>query len=258
MGQTVPSAAPGRGGWSPRTAISRVIVLHSARASCACHFPGDGDATSTNQKYGGPPCRSFDLPATLPLGAISDSSPSSGFSAANTTRNGAPFHGVIGEDTTASSAASSQPPAGAWACASTAEKSKTKHAPATSNDAVATAVKPRAATKSEPLPDPHLNDIGALWLNHGKIRAGERPDAAAPGRNIAPFPPTLGTARRRGRKFGNPREGRLPGRPGADLIRRNVRGTLGSDPATMLDQQRVMRRATMQGVKDASRLYEVE
>jgi len=50
------------------------------------------------------------LAATLPSGAISDSSPSSGFSAANTTRSGAPFHGASGEDKTASSAASSQVP----------------------------------------------------------------------------------------------------------------------------------------------------
>src|SRR5216684_4149738 len=85
-GQTLPSAAPGRGGWSRRTAISRVIVPHSAgarsRASVARHVPAAGDATSANQKYGGPPCRSRDLAATLPSGAISESSPSSGFSAA--------------------------------------------------------------------------------------------------------------------------------------------------------------------------------
>ena len=57
---------------SARTAMSRVIVLHSAgapsRASFACHVPAAGDATSANQKYGGPPCRSRDLAATLSVG----------------------------------------------------------------------------------------------------------------------------------------------------------------------------------------------
>src|ERR1700730_16968109 len=56
-GQTVPSVECGAGGLSERTAISRVIVLHSAgarsRASCACQVPAAGDATSANQKYGG-------------------------------------------------------------------------------------------------------------------------------------------------------------------------------------------------------------
>src|SRR5712692_1207110 len=139
-GQTLPSVARGRGGSSPRTAISRVIVLHSAgapsRASFACHVPTAGDATSANQKYGGPPCRSCDLAATLPPGAISESSPSSGFSAAKTTRKGAPFHGAIGEGKTASPAASSQLPSGPWARESTTERRKTKNVPAISNNAV--------------------------------------------------------------------------------------------------------------------------
>ena len=56
----LPAVALGRGGSSPRTAISRVIVLHSAgarlRVSVARHVPAAGDATSVNQKYGGPPC----------------------------------------------------------------------------------------------------------------------------------------------------------------------------------------------------------
>src|ERR1700730_14034879 len=46
-GQTLPSVAPGRGGLSWRTAISRGIVLHSAgalsRASGAWHVPAGGD-----------------------------------------------------------------------------------------------------------------------------------------------------------------------------------------------------------------------
>ena len=142
-GQTLPAVALGRGGASPRTAISRVIVLHSAgarsRASVACHVPAAGDLTSANQKYGGPPCRSRDLAATLPSGAISESSPSSGFSAAKTTRKGAPFHGAIGEGRTASSDASSQLPGEPWARESTAEKRTTKNAPAISSNAVVAA-----------------------------------------------------------------------------------------------------------------------
>ena len=67
------------------------------RTSIACHVPGAGEATSANQKYGGPPCRTPDAAAIFPFGAISDSSPSSGFSAANTTRKAAPFHGAMGE-----------------------------------------------------------------------------------------------------------------------------------------------------------------
>src|SRR5229473_2517337 len=142
-GQTLPAVARGGGGLSPRTAISRVIVLHSAgarsRSSFACHVPAAGDATSANQKYGGPPCRSRDLAATLPSGATSESSPSSGFSAARTTRKGAPFHGAIGEGKTASSAASSQRPGEPSARASAAANRKTKNAPVISNNAVTAA-----------------------------------------------------------------------------------------------------------------------
>src|ERR1700680_4262265 len=123
-GQRLPSVARGRGGSSLRTTISRVIMLHSAgalsRASVACHVPAAGDAISANQKYGGPPCRTRDLAATLPSGAISESSPASGVSAAKMTRKGAPFHGAIGEGKTASSAASSHMPDGACARTSTA------------------------------------------------------------------------------------------------------------------------------------------
>ena len=97
--------------------MSRVIVLHSAgapsRTSFACHVPAAGDATSANQKYGGPPCRSRDLAATFPSGAISESSPSSGFSAAKMTRKGAPFHGAIGEASMASPGSSWQVAIGA-------------------------------------------------------------------------------------------------------------------------------------------------
>jgi hypothetical protein len=44
----------------------------------------------------------------LPSGAISESSPSSGFSATTSTRKGAPVHGAIGEGKTASSDVSTQ------------------------------------------------------------------------------------------------------------------------------------------------------
>ena len=97
IGQTLASIADGRGGCVAATSISRVTVRHSAgalaRVSCACHLPAAGEATSASQKYGGPPRRSREVAATLPFGAISDSSPSSGFSAAKITRSGAPFHG---------------------------------------------------------------------------------------------------------------------------------------------------------------------
>src|SRR5450830_109109 len=142
-GQRLPGVALGGGGLTSRTAISRVILLHSAgawsRTSVACHVPAAGDATSANQKYGGPPCRSRDLATTLPSGAISESSPSSGFSAAKTTRKGTPFHGAIGEGRTASSAASSQAPDAPWAWASATEKRMPKSAPAISDDAVTAA-----------------------------------------------------------------------------------------------------------------------
>src|SRR5450631_173586 len=133
-GQTLPGAALGRGGWSARTAMSRVIGLQPAGARLACQVPAIGEATSANQKYGGPPYRARDLAATLPSGAISENSPSSGFSAAKTTRKGAPFHGATGEGKTASSAASSQTPL--WARASTAEKRKPKSVTAISGNAV--------------------------------------------------------------------------------------------------------------------------
>src|SRR5207244_661944 len=90
-----------------------------------------------NQKYGGPPCRSRDFAATFPSGATSENSPSSGLSVAKTTRKGAPFHGAIGEDSTASSAASSQVPREVSARASGLEKRKTKTIPAIGSNGVA-------------------------------------------------------------------------------------------------------------------------
>src|SRR6266481_4853277 len=96
------------------TEISRVIVLQSAvvwsSAKVACHMPAAGSATSANQEYGAPPCRSDDLAARLPSGATSDITPSSGLSVTIMTRSGAPFQGASGEDKTENSAASPHGP----------------------------------------------------------------------------------------------------------------------------------------------------
>src|SRR5258707_2766373 len=96
------------------TEISRVIVLQSAvawwSARVACHMRAAGSAPSANQEYGPPPCRSDDLAATLPSGATSDITPSSGFSVTIMTRSGAPFQGANGEDKTENSAASPHGP----------------------------------------------------------------------------------------------------------------------------------------------------
>jgi len=80
---------------------------------------------------------------SLPLGAISENSPSSGFSAAKMTRNGAPFHGATGDGKTASSAASSHLAAGPWARASRLETRRVKDATAISHDADTEAAKRR-------------------------------------------------------------------------------------------------------------------
>src|SRR6202161_1143488 len=150
-GQTAPGVAPGGGAGASRTAMSRVMVPQPDAASAARQVPTAGDATSAYQKYGGPPWRSRDLAATLPSGPIRASSPSSGFSAANTTRNGAPFHGAIGVDKTVTSAApSSQLPDGFWARESVAENSRTKTAPAIGSNAVIAAASRRVANKINP------------------------------------------------------------------------------------------------------------
>src|SRR5262249_19752253 len=146
-GQTLPAVVPGRGGSSLRTVISRVIVLHSAgarsRASVALEVPADGEATSANQKYGGPPSLSRDLVETFPSGAVSESSPSSGCSATKRTRKGAPLHGATGDGNTAIAEGSSQMPDGSLACDSPAEKKRVKNEPAISDDTVTTAANRR-------------------------------------------------------------------------------------------------------------------
>ena len=162
-------ASRGAGGWLRRAVISRVIALHSvnarSRERVACHVPAAGEATSANQKYGGPPRRSRDLAVSFPSGAISESSPSSGSSAAKTTRKGAPFQGAIGEDKTATSAALAQLLPGFSACKSDTEKTTTKNALATSNDAVTAAENWRARNNCA-LPDRKQATLGKL--NHGK------------------------------------------------------------------------------------------
>src|SRR5262245_23646652 len=138
--------------------MSREIVPHPAgapsRVSCACQVPAAGAATSAYQKYGGPPSRSRDFAATLPLGASSESSPSSGFSTATITRNGAPFHGATGEGSTASPTASSQVLADAWAsrwaCAAGGVKNRTQKPPAISDAVTAAAANWRAGTNPRP------------------------------------------------------------------------------------------------------------
>src|SRR6478672_1532259 len=63
-GQTLPKVARGGRSWARLTAILRVTVPHPAGTpsgtSVACHIPTAGRATSANQKYGGPSCRSCD------------------------------------------------------------------------------------------------------------------------------------------------------------------------------------------------------
>jgi hypothetical protein len=89
----------------------------------------------------------------LPSGAISRISPSKGFSAANTTRNGAPLHGAIGEAKNASSAASSQAPGEPAARESVPEPRTKRNAPAISDTAdLRAATNWRSGNKCAPCP----------------------------------------------------------------------------------------------------------
>jgi hypothetical protein len=78
-GQVLPAAEPGAPGLSGRTLISCVIGPHVAPASwgvsVACQEPAAGALISVNQKYGGLPCRSREVAATLPSGPVRESSP---------------------------------------------------------------------------------------------------------------------------------------------------------------------------------------
>src|SRR3984957_7046650 len=174
-GQTAPGVAAGGGAGASRTAMARVMVPQPDAASAACQVPTAGDATSANQKYGGPPWRSRDLATTRPSGPIRESSPSSGFSAANTTRSGAPFHGAIGVDSTVTSAApSSQLPDGFWARESVAENSRTKNAPAIGSNAVIAAASRRVANTLNPSWNAlKLHPIPAARGRPGGYRIGE-------------------------------------------------------------------------------------
>src|SRR6516165_9090207 len=101
---------------------------------------------------------------------MSESSPSSGFSAAKMMRKGAPFQGATGEGRTAVSAASSQVPSGASARAFMVEKSKTKDAPAIGSHAVTAAAENRRdGTNLAPLSawTPTQQYSRKLWLNRG-------------------------------------------------------------------------------------------
>jgi hypothetical protein len=92
------------------------------------------------------------LPATLPFGAINESSPSSGSSEATRTRKGAPFQGEIGEDKTAISDAAPQLPSAFSAWESTAANRRTKNAPPTSDKAVTAAANGRKESKLSAFP----------------------------------------------------------------------------------------------------------
>jgi hypothetical protein len=84
------------------------------------------------------------LTATLPSGAISDSTPSPGFSVTTMTRSGAPVQGASGDGKTVTSAGFAQPSDAAAAGDSAVEKSSTNKPPATGKNAIAAAAKRRA------------------------------------------------------------------------------------------------------------------
>src|SRR3954451_16113291 len=153
-GQVLPATELGGGGLSGRTLISRVIGPHPAgawsRTSVTCHVPATGELVSANQKYGGPPWRSRDFATMLPSGATSENSAPSGFSAANMTRSGAPFHGTTCEGRTASSAAPSQAPAGAWALAFPAEPASSDKLAISDKAVVAATTNGRAGNTGAP------------------------------------------------------------------------------------------------------------
>jgi hypothetical protein len=111
------------------------------------------------------------LAATLPLGATSESSPSSGFSVVKTTRKGAPFHGVTGEDRIASPTVSPQASDRTRAWAPPPEDRKAKNTPAISKDDVAAAGHWRAGNNGAPPLGRDSNIIANAWLNRGKFLA---------------------------------------------------------------------------------------
>jgi len=120
-----------------------------ATDSVARQVPAAGAATSANQYEGGPPSLAADLAATLPSGAISESDPCSGFSAATRTCKGAPFQGDSGAARIAIWAACSQLADELSAQALAA--GKTENAAATSTEAVAAGNRRARSNVSSPL-----------------------------------------------------------------------------------------------------------
>src|SRR5215472_6466834 len=166
-GQTAPAVACGGAAGVSRTVISRAIAAQpDAPVNFACQTPGAGAATSAYQEYGGPSKRLFELAATLPSGPISDSSPSSGFSAATSTRSGTPFHGAKGAGSMVISFASLQALAGVWACARASEAVRPIDAPAISNAAVAAKAKQCARGTCSP-PYPRLDRPKPYYQSFG-------------------------------------------------------------------------------------------
>ncbi len=95
-----------------------VIVLHSAgapsRASVACHVPTAGVRDLGEPEIRRPAVALTRCGRHLSIGRDQRKLAVERFSAVKTTRNGAPFHGAIGEARTASPAASSQPTDGSF------------------------------------------------------------------------------------------------------------------------------------------------
>ena len=115
----------------------------------------------------------------LPSGAVSRISPSRGFSAANTTRNGAPFHGAIGEAKNASSAASSQVPGEPSARESVPEQRTRKNAPAIS-DTADLGANSRSGNNCAPCPlAPPIQLSRKLWLKSWQNRFASDTDQTA-------------------------------------------------------------------------------
>ncbi len=115
----------------------------------------------------------------LPSGAVSRISPSRGFSAANTTRNGAPFHGAIGEAKNASSAASSHVPGEPSARESIPEQRTKKNAPAIS-DTADLGANWRSGNNCAPCPlAPPIQLSRKLWLKSWQNRFASDTDQTA-------------------------------------------------------------------------------
>src|SRR6202045_3245158 len=154
------------------------------------------------------------MAATLPSGAISESSPSSGFSAARITRKGAPFQGASGEGRTASSAASSQLPSAVSARASVAEKRKAKNPPAISDNADA-AASWRAGNIEPPNPSPQFASIAKALAESWQNPPAWGPDSDPRSRLLEATSPAYPTGIRRENQTrgGLPKRSRLAPAP---------------------------------------------